>query len=96
MNKLIVFLAVAFLLSSCATDSGVVRMGQNTFIITKQAATGFSGIGNLKAEALKEAYAQCSQTGQSVKVINSKESKPPYILGNFPRIELTFRCESGG
>ncbi len=94
MQKLNVFAAIVILLSGCATDSGVVQMGKDTFIITKQAATGFSGIGDLKAEVLKEAYAQCSKTGQSVKVIDSQESKPPYIFGNFPRIELTFSCKS--
>ena len=96
MNKLIVSVTIAFLLSGCASNSGVVRTGKNSFVITKQAATGFSGIGSLKAEVLKEAYEQCSKTGQSVKVIDSEESKPPYILGNYPRIELTFSCESGG
>ena len=93
MKKITIFAVIGLLLSSCATDSGVVQTGNDTFIITKQAATGFSGMGDLKAEALKAAYAQCSKTGRTVKVIDSQESKPPYIFGNFPRIELTFSCE---
>jgi hypothetical protein len=83
---------IALALSACAADSGVVRMGSDTYMVSKQAATGFSGLGNLKADALKEAYAQCSQTGKSIQIVNSQESKPPYIFGNYPRVDITFRC----
>lgn len=83
---------VALIVSACASDSGVVRTGTNTYIITKQAATGFSGLGNLKSDAMKEAYAQCSKTGKSVQVVDSQETKPPYLLGNYPRVDITFRC----
>jgi hypothetical protein len=80
-------------LSGCASDSGVVRLGENSFTISKQAATGFSGMGNLRADALQEAAAQCaSDGGKSVQIINTRESQPPYVLGNFPRIDIDFRC----
>ena len=80
------------LISACASDSGVVKTGNDTYMITKQAATGFSGLGNLKSDAMKEAYAQCSKTGKSVQVVDSRETKPPYLLGNYPRVDITFRC----
>jgi hypothetical protein len=88
--------ASVLLLAGCAVDSGVVRMGKDTFMVSKQAATGFSGLGGLKADAMREAYAQCSTTGQSVQIISDKESHPPYIFGNYPRVDLTFQCVSGG
>jgi hypothetical protein len=90
-----VLICCALLFVSCATDSGVVQVGEDTYVITKQAATGFSGMGNLKADALKEAYANCSKSNESVKILSSQESQPPYIFGNFPRIELTFSCVPG-
>jgi hypothetical protein len=85
---------LAMLLAGCAADSGVVRMGPDTYMVSKQAATGFSGLGSLKADALREAYAQCSQTGQGVQVVSDQESHPPFIFGNYPRVDLTFRCVS--
>jgi hypothetical protein len=85
---------LAMLLAGCAADSGVVRMGPDTYMVSKQAATGFSGLGSLKADALREAYAQCSQTGQAVQVVGDQESHPPFIFGNYPRVDLTFRCVS--
>lgn len=81
-----------FFVSACASNSGVVQTGKDTYIISKQAASGFTGLGTLKADAMKEAYGQCAKTGQSVKVVDSQESKPPFVLGNFPRVEITFRC----
>jgi hypothetical protein len=83
---------LVLIMSACASNSGVVQTGTDTYLITKQAATGFPGLGNLKSDAMKEAYAQCSQTGKSVHVVESQETKRPYVLGNYPRIDITFRC----
>jgi hypothetical protein len=79
-------------LAGCATDSGVVPIGQDTYMVAKQAATGFSGLGNLKAEAFREANLYCQGLNKSVQVVNTTESKPPYVLGNFPRAEVQFMC----
>ncbi|HJY06950.1 MAG TPA: hypothetical protein VJ323_11595 [Bryobacteraceae bacterium] len=41
---------------------------------------------------MRDAYSQCSKTGKSVEVTNTDQSNPPYLLGNFPRVDITFRC----
>lgn len=80
-------------LAGCATNSGVVPAGNGEHNITAQAATGFSGIGDLKADALKQADAHCKTAGASTfEVIDYRETKPPFIFGNFPRVDLRFRC----
>lgn len=85
--------ALALTLGACATNSGVVPMGQGIYTITAQAATGFSGLGDLKADALRQAAAHCtSQGGKDFQVIETHETKPPYLLGNYPRVDLQFRC----
>lgn len=90
MNK---FLVVVLLgLVGCASNSGIVPMGSDTYMVSRQAATGFTGMGTLKAEAMKEAYGQCQKTGKSVKILEAIDAKPPYILGNFPKTELRFKC----
>jgi len=62
-------------------------------IIAKQAATGFPGLGNLKAEIIAEASQYCSQQrGQEMIVTRATETQPPYLLGNYPRAEIEFRC----
>lgn len=87
---------VAIALSGCAANSGVVPMGEDTYMVSRQAATGFSGSGTLKAEALKEANQFCVEQGKSLQVIHTEEARPPYILANFPKAEVQFMCLSAG
>jgi hypothetical protein len=89
--KLIVLLA-AFTLASCAANSGVVPMGNDTYMVSRQAATGFSGSGTLKADALTEANQYCSAQRKTLNVTNTTEAQPPYVLGNFPKAEVQFTC----
>jgi hypothetical protein len=86
------FAATFFILGGCAANSGIVPMGNDTYMVSRQVASGFSGMGTLKAEAMKEAYQQCQKSGKSVEVIETIDAKPPYILGNFPKTEIRFKC----
>lgn len=88
-TMLLIFL---ILISGCASNSGIVQMGTDTYMVSRQAATGFSGSGTLKADAMREAYEQCQKTGKSVKVLEVFETKPPYIFTNFPKAEIQFKC----
>lgn len=78
--------------SGCASNSGVVAMGPDTYFVSKQAATGFSGMGTLKAEAMTEAGKFCTTKGKTAEITSQKDAEPPFILGNFPKTEITFRC----
>jgi len=91
MNKLKIMLGAA-LIGGCAQNSGVINYGDNQYMVSRQAATGFSGMGNLKAEALQEAMVQCKKESKEVQVTKEIDAKPPYIFGNFPRTELHFKC----
>lgn len=89
--KYLLFVVVAFF-AGCASHTGVVPMGQGTFMIAKQQATGFPGLGNLKAEIITEGAAKCASEGKKFEIVSVKESQPPYILGNYPRSEIIFKC----
>jgi hypothetical protein len=71
-------------------------MGNNTYMVTRQAATGFSGSGKLKAKALREAAKFCTAKGKQMKVVAITEAKPPYILANFPKAEVIFKALDAG
>ena len=90
MKKIII--AVAIFLAGCASNSGVIPIGQDTFMVSRQAATGFSGSGTLKAEAFQEASQYCEKLGKSLQVVSTHEASPPYILANFPKAEIQFMC----
>jgi hypothetical protein len=90
MKKIIT--AGAIFLAGCASNSGVIPIGQDTFMVSRQAATGFSGSGTLKAEAFQEASQYCEKLGKSLQVVSTHEASPPYILANFPKAEIQFMC----
>jgi len=91
MRKIAVLLATVFI-ASCAVNSGVVTTGPDTFFVSRQAATGFTGLSGLRPEALKEGGEHCAKMGKQFIELGSRESQPPYLAGNFPRVEIQFRC----
>ena len=52
MNKIVIVAAV--FLAGCASNSGVTPIGQDTYMVSRQAATGFSGSGCLKRKHFKK------------------------------------------
>jgi hypothetical protein len=48
--------------------------------------------GELKAEALEEGNEYCTKQGREFVLIRTTETEPPYLLGNYPRAEIEFRC----
>ena len=65
-------------------------------MIAKQQATGFPGLGNMKAEIIAEGSKYCSEQGKEFQIVNSQETQPPYVLGNYPRSEIQFMCLAAG
>lgn len=47
-------ITILFAVSACASHTGVVPMDKDTYMIAKQQATGFPGLGNMKAEIIAE------------------------------------------
>jgi hypothetical protein len=56
--------------------------GQPEYLIAKQAATGFPGLGNLNAEAMGEANQYCAGKGREFLLLGGTETEPPCVLGN--------------
>ena len=83
---------LALLLAGCASNSGVAPIGPDTYMVSRQAATGFTGSGDLKAEALREANAYCVSNRKVMQIVHTSEAQPPFILGNFPKADIQFMC----
>jgi len=62
--------------------------------IFHQASTGFSGTSGIRRSATKKANDFCRKQARNKKMLTVSEhtAAPPYILGNFPRIEIIFVC----
>ena len=90
--KKVIYSALVILVTGCASNSGVVSIGPDTFMVSRQAATGFSGSGTLKAEAFQEANQYCLSQMKKLQVVHTAETQPPYVFGNFPKAEVQFMC----
>ena len=91
MKKIFV-IVLLYTLCACASHTGVVPMGKDTYMIAKQQATGFPGLGNMKAEIIAEGVQYCADLGKEFQLISTQETQPPYVLGNYPRAEIQFMC----
>jgi len=86
-------LAVLAILQGCSpSNPGVARLGNNQYILTRQAASGFHGLGAVKIDALREAENHCMVLGQTLLVTDTLDSRPPYLLATFQEQKITFSC----
>ncbi len=84
----------AFLLVGCAqTNTGPMPAGRDTYVISRQAGAFPTGKEPLLAEALVEANARCEVDKKKMVLISTNENAGPYILGNYPKATVVFRCE---
>lgn len=70
-----------------------IKGNPEIFRVYDRAASGFVSIGATREGLEERARKFCEDKGKSLKVLESEQSNPPYILGNFPRMELIFICE---
>ena len=81
---------ILLLLSGCATSTGVMTIGDDTYSIARQDAGPNGSLGALKAETYKEATAFCAAKGKALKVITSNDV--PRAFAQFPQTEVQFTC----
>lgn len=85
-------LAGLLLLVGCATTSGIGNIGKDTYTLRREAGSGFSGLATLRGETLREAAAHCRGMGREFLLVRTQESRPPYVFGNYPSVDLDFMC----
>ena len=66
--------------------------GSEQYRVFEKGATGFVSLEAVREGAERRADAFCERQGLATKVLTEHTSKPPHILGNFPRVELVFAC----
>ena len=63
---------------------------KDIYRIYHKAATGFVSIQSIRQTAEQRAEDFASRQGKSIVILGERTSDAPYILGNFPRIEIVF------
>ena len=86
---------VAFWTLAANASSGVVPMGQDTFMISAQSLTGLASAGSVKADIYREGSAYCASLGKEFQPVSDHG-----VDGVFGRslasAEVQFRCLSKG
>jgi len=83
-------LVICTVLAGCASTTGIVPTGKDTFMISREDNSPAASLGTIKAASFKEAGAHCAAQGKNVKAIS--ESDTPRSLGQFPQTTLHFTC----
>jgi hypothetical protein len=85
-------LLAAMGLAACASDTGVRTLSDDVFYVTRQGASSFSSQDDVRGAAMNEAREFCDSRHQAFHLAELIEAHPPFILGNFPKAEVRFRC----
>jgi hypothetical protein len=94
MKIVLASLLSAAVVVGCAS-SGVIPIGQDTFMISKQSSTGFHSASSVKAELFAEANTYCIGQGKMLQPVsdNGVDGVPGRSFAN---AELMFRCLVAG
>ena len=89
--KRIITISLVALLVSCASNSGVFRISQNTYQVTTRATWELGGRVGAMRMAMEEATKFCSEHGgKQLKVIKETDDYGHFQGGI---VNLTFSCE---
>jgi hypothetical protein len=93
--KRIIFVSVIAIISisGCASRSGVVSMGNETYYVSvRSPQISFGPPITQKAEVFKQANQYCEEQGKKLETVDLKEVNQ--IFGRHASAQLTFRCVS--
>jgi hypothetical protein len=68
------------------------KTGAQRYRVFEQGATGFVSVQSVRDDVEQRASSFCEKDGAVAKTLTEQTSKPPHILGNFPRVEVVFVC----
>jgi hypothetical protein len=66
--------------------------GVEKFRVFSKGGTGFVSLASVREDAEQRSTAFCERKGKLYNPLSETRATPPYILGNFPRIEIVFEC----
>ena len=86
-----ILLAVSSLMMfGCTTKSEIMPTGNGTYTLFKGDAGPLSSLGELRRVAYKDVAAYCAKENKKYYVIRTNAT--PRAIGNFPEIEIQFKC----
>jgi len=95
---LISVLIFSILLFGCATSTGVIPAGPDTYTITTDSIVGVGTAGSIKIRAIQDAKAYCASSGKKMRTVRPPRlsSRKNFVGNEIPTYTLTFRCLATG
>ena len=93
MRNKIILIFIALFIVGCAAHTGVVQIGEDTYMVNEQGWISTQSVGALKAETYKQANAYCLQQNKKLMPV-STSTTPGEIGRSYPEAELQFMCLS--
>ena len=89
----IAVLIFSVLLFGCATSTGVIPTGPDTYTITTDNKVG-AGVAAIKIRAIQDAKAYCASSGKKMRTVRPPRlsSRKNFVGRKIPTYNLTFRC----
>lgn len=92
MNKLILAILVG-IISGCATQTGVISTGQDSFMILNQGTGFWTSPSTLVADATREAGNHCTAQKKKIEILSTQERPVGLRPGAYPEGEIRFLCK---
>jgi hypothetical protein len=93
MKKSLTLVLVIFICGCATTTTGPTPVGENKYVMSRQEGAFPLGDKPLLHEVLEQADRFCKSLNRKLELIESRESSGPYIVGNYPKATITFKCE---
>jgi len=84
---------ISFLAACATTTTGPTPVGDDKYVMSRQEGAFPSGSEPLLQEVLEQASRFCDSLEKELELVDSKENPGPYIMGNYPKATITFKCE---
>ncbi|WP_425918525.1 SHOCT domain-containing protein [Acinetobacter sp. TSRC1-2] len=68
------------------------KRSEESYRIFRKAATGFVSLQTVRENAEHASITFCERKNKVMHGLTETAAKPPYLLRNFPRVELVFEC----
>lgn len=66
--------------------------GATQYRVFQQGASGFVSVQAVRETVEQRANEFCDHKGKVIESVSETTSTPPYVFGNFPRVEIVFDC----
>jgi len=66
--------------------------GEEAYRAFQEGATGFVTLQTVRSGVQETATAYCDRQGKAVHALVETAARPPFIAGNYARVELVFEC----